>query len=422
MVLKAILVLILLASFFNTSPVFAWTTVSGLVQYGNSVNRDRLKLLENSQQIKLTGSNRYSVTGTYVIYNRGEVYTATFGLLFNQWQGESPSPACFGLQFFVDGNMVNYTEITKEIGLVNMDGKERRLLQSSTSWALISVSFPPASIVTITVKYINLLTTHAPGSNRGAFLAYNPQGLSYFPGLFHWGGNTRFSVEIVNMHIPFETNINVEQHWVTDIIFEHVDNYRPVFGNIDDFINWYHGIAFQSLSSTSQNILRTSEYLVNLQTLETDLMRIQRPNANTIRIDFTEKFLDNYFRSFVIDFNHWGNLPRAYVRLENEALNLGIKGASSEILLDFLESNSNISQRILAPYELIFLTGNQLRVIRNTFFARHGFIFISRELQDVFTMLGMFYQPNPNFHEGMLTVIDHANIAVIQRLEVLVRD
>jgi hypothetical protein len=56
--------------------------------------------------------------------------------------------------------------------------------------------------------------------------------------------------------------------------------------------------------------------------------------------------------------------------------------------------------------------------MRNAFYAQYGYIFDSKDLQNMFEDVSI-YTPNPDFHEDMLTEIDRANIETIRRLEEL---
>ena len=205
--------------------------------------------------------------------------------------------------------------------------------------------------------------------------------------LSYWKGKPKFSVEIINEYM---IDRSMEGYWISNISFGSID------GSLDS--------------------LKMNQYLLELQELQTNLMHIRRGNnGRVIRLDFTEEFMDNYSRRFTINFRFWTAELSAYISYNNTTM---------EIYLMFLENNNNISVRELYPYELIFLTNNQLRIIRNVFYARHGFIFKARDLQEIFERFWSFGQPepNPNFTEDMLTDIDRANITTIQRLEALAGD
>jgi hypothetical protein len=388
---KRKIIFLLCISFFSTSLVFSLTTVSSLVQYGSNIDREQLELLEDRQTVQFTGRVDFFTIGTYTIRNVGDDYQARLGVFFDALHDDASNVAS-DVQFFVDGRHVQHTEPK----LVQGFAMEGIMLMEfapgrNTAWVLIDVFFPENSTITIEVRY--RLRTDLPSYNRSLI----PNELEH---INHWGGTTVFSVEIIN---DFIHRNNLEYFWIYNIIFR-------------QFGDW--------------NIINTHEYLRSLQELETDLMRIQKPNSNTIKIEFTDYFMDNYQRSFFIRTKRWeystGNWP--YIML-SQTLNGHLEPNSSwEINLNFIDERTgdlgaytNITQRELGIYEFIFLTRNQLRVMRNAFFARHGFAFQSHDLQNIFETLWR-YQPNPNFHESMLTEIDRANIAIIQRLETLIGD
>jgi hypothetical protein len=383
------LILLMSALVINATSVLGLApqyTISGLVQYGENIDRERLELLEDRQIIRVTDSHylatNYLLTGTYTIRNRGDAYQATLGILFDEWQGGVPSPASTEIKFFVDGKEVRYTEIKTQNGVV-MGESEIKFQQNSTAWALINVLFPENSVIKIKIQYINCFDPY--GNGETSYFVYNSKSLSFFPELLYWKGPTKFSVEIINDYLSPN---NVEYYWISNIQLYHDRNF---------------------------NIINTNEYLLDIQRLKTDLLEIQKINENTFRIDFTEEFINNYNRSISIYFKTWTSERGAYIRYNYP---------NREIILTFLENNTNITQRELAQYELIFLTNNQLRIMRNAFYARHGYIFSSKEIRDMFDIFyysneRRFYEPNPNFHEGMLTDIDRANIEIIRRLEAL---
>ena len=385
------LILLMSALVINATSIFSLVpqyTISGLVQYGENIDRERLELLEDRQVIRVTDSHylaaNYFINGTYIIRNSGGEYRATLGILFDQWQGGVPSPASTEIKFFVDDKEVRYTEIKTQNGVV-MGESEIKFQQNSTAWALINVLFPENSVIKIQIQYINCFDPYMGGENSSCF-TYNSRSLSFFPELLYWKGSTKFSIEIINGHI---SGNNVEYFWIASVEFFHVKDSRNDVYTTNDIYSW--------------------RYLLDLQELETDLMKIQKVNGNTFRIEFTEEFMNNYYRSIAVVFSYWED--RGYITYDYR---------SKEIKL-FRGIDTNITQRELAPYELIFLTNNQLRIMRNAFYARHGYIFSSRELQEIFDSFypRKFSEPNPNFHEGMLTDIDRANIEIIRRLEAL---
>jgi hypothetical protein len=82
---------------------------------------------------------------------------------------------------------------------------------------------------------------------------------------------------------------------------------------------------------------------------------------------------------------------------------------------------ANLTKRRLYPYELFLLTVNQLRIMRNIFYAQYGYIFRTRDLEKAFTVdeAMIEYEPDPGFKESLLTDTDRANIQTIRHLEAL---
>jgi len=356
--------LVFIAVFFlNTALAFSIET-SGLLQYGENTDRHQLVLLENRKMVNLGGNYLHNpfVTGTYVIHNRGGEYASTLGVLFRGLRGvdDWPSPTEAGIQFTVNGIHILHTE---RIDIAKFVMGDRIVEQPAVinAWTLIDVVFPENSITTIQVWYRTAFSEGGLRSLRrdgSAWVLFNTfSEIDPFANMGYWRGPTKFSIEILND--PASGN-DIEGDWISSMVFFHAEDGGK---NID-----------------------TREYLQRLQSLETDLMSIQRLNGNTIRIGFTEKFMNNYRRGFAIETRSWTAELGAYISYFMP---------SGEIALGFLRNDvaANISQRVLAPYELIFLTNSQLRLVRNAFFARHGFAFQSSDLQRAFNHLWSFGLP-----------------------------
>jgi hypothetical protein len=185
--------------------------------------------------------------------------------------------------------------------------------------------------------------------------------------------------------IPF---LEVEREWIMDIVFTRSiqDVLRTQYGST--------GISFVSI-------------LAREGSLSNGYFTMQKTDGNTWEIEFTSRFVEENreMLPFEIVSEFWG-------WTDEDGLHFNLEEA-------------------ITPYKHIFITNRQLRVLRNAVFARHGFVFRDQGLERLFVTwhsfnlprfpdLGFRYQPNPNFHAGMLTDIDRANIAIIQRLEALV--
>jgi hypothetical protein len=351
-------------------------------------------LLEDREVIRFFEITDYEVTGIYTIRNSGSEYRATLGILLSAESTSNLHPEDVRLQFFVNNEKAGYTAIENDWS-VSYENEVIETPMTSTCWALIDVIFPVNSVTTIEVRYVNDLYygPRLEGARHSYSMSYNRDRWFHFPELLYWRGPTKFSVEVINDSRDSD-NESMEYCWISNIAFPSVaDNIRQI---------WY-----------VPNVLHSKEYLQGLNDLDTNLMKISKKNGNTFQIEFKEEYFENYLRSVIlfVDTRGRGGSPYFY-----------FDSYSDNIILDFFHENRNIpyrniSKRELAPYELIFLTNSQLRVMRNAFYAQYGYIFRSEEIQNI---IGL--SPNPNFHEGMLTATDRANIAIIQRLEALARD
>jgi hypothetical protein len=81
---------------------------------------------------------------------------------------------------------------------------------------------------------------------------------------------------------------------------------------------------------------------------------------------------------------------------------------------DYVISNS--STRVISKSELTNLTPWQLKVARNEIYARHGRIFVHKDLQCYFATKS-WYKEDPNFSESSLSTTENKNVATIQAYE-----
>ena len=70
----------------------------------------------------------------------------------------------------------------------------------------------------------------------------------------------------------------------------------------------------------------------------------------------------------------------------------------------------------LSAADLAGMDKAQLRLLRNAVYARHGRMFASADLQTLFGGQ-IWYRPNPDYSDDLLTETDKANIALIQEFE-----
>ena len=78
--------------------------------------------------------------------------------------------------------------------------------------------------------------------------------------------------------------------------------------------------------------------------------------------------------------------------------------------------SSTLSNRLLTENDLRGLSKQELRILRNEIFARHGYIFQTQEMKTYFQNQS-WYSPRYNNVNSMLTDIEQKNIAFIKRHE-----
>lgn len=72
--------------------------------------------------------------------------------------------------------------------------------------------------------------------------------------------------------------------------------------------------------------------------------------------------------------------------------------------------------KLLTVEELSTLSRRDLRILRNTIYARRGRPFES-EVVRAFFQTASWYKPSAGYHDGMLTEIDRKNIAIVRSVE-----
>jgi hypothetical protein len=208
--------------------------------------------------------------------------------------------------------------------------------------------------------------------------------------------SNRFEREIIFKGSPRFT-ATIGNHYMDRFRF------RPFF-EIEEY--WINDIFFNKLGEESfVSILEQKGSLTN------DLFSIRKINTNTWEIEFTKEFVDNHRSNltFEIEWGLWGFSGGGY------------PGRSRGLIFN--------SEEKITPYQYIFLTNRQLQVVRNAYYARHGYIFkdknMGRMMHENFDFPGfgnINYKENPNFKENMLTDTDRANIEIIKNLEALTKN
>jgi ACT domain-containing protein len=183
-----------------------------------------------------------------------------------------------------------------------------------------------------------------------------------------------------------------------------IDRHRPYF-EIERL--WINDIFFNRHTESFVSMLEQEGSLSNV------LFTIQKTNGNIWEIEFTKEFVDAHHSTlaFDIEFGEWGYIGGGYSPLWDN--NRGLVFNSEERI---------------TPYQYIFLTNRQLQVVRNAYYARHGYIFRDTALKRMYEGFSdrnfgnINYRENPNFSESLLTDTDRANIVIIQRLESMARN
>lgn len=137
-------------------------------------------------------------------------------------------------------------------------------------------------------------------------------------------------------------------------------------------------------------------------------------------LQIKRSFNDNNFWTFNIT-DHIFESDNVYIfvgltifDLSADATDIRVYGHNNTKTIYF--KDRNLSQEMIEQKELFYLSNNQLRLLRNAFYAIHGYYFKSQDLQNYFTKF-MWYKVNPNFSESDFNEIERKNIALIREME-----
>lgn len=79
-------------------------------------------------------------------------------------------------------------------------------------------------------------------------------------------------------------------------------------------------------------------------------------------------------------------------------------------------NDKDLKNEVLEMKDTFFLSNEQLRLLRNAFYAIHGYRFKSQVLQNYFTQCGR-YKPNSSFSEADFNETERKNIELIRQME-----
>ena len=141
--------------------------------------------------------------------------------------------------------------------------------------------------------------------------------------------------------------------------------------------------------------------------------------------------LDYQIKRFYTDNNYWTfDIKNHNFESENIYIFIGLTYFdlsldSSDIrIYNYKDTKSiyfkekNLNHEMVDVKELFYLSNNQLRLLRNAFYAIHDYIFNSKDL-DVFFSCFKWYKKNIKFSESDFNYIEQQNIAIIKEIETI---
>ena len=135
-------------------------------------------------------------------------------------------------------------------------------------------------------------------------------------------------------------------------------------------------------------------------------MNVERSDKKTTKWSFR---LPDYISS---ENNEYLKVSLLYYGLDTEDSHLYISHNGDTIYWN----NEDLMTKLIKQQDLFFLSNDQLRLLRNAFYAIHGYDFKSQDLKEYFSGFS-WYKPNPNFSESDFTEIEWKNIELIRQME-----
>jgi hypothetical protein len=368
--------MLLIPEFICTQEKYEYL-ISGLAKYdAQNPKYDQLILLDEKVFIKVNES--FEVTQEYVIQNPGENINLKAGIIvLDDVPYQSSEPVPRNIHFWIDDIECKFEiKLHEDIRTTQRDEQVRKV-----NWVLINIDFPKNSTKTIKLQYTNSNTLYLMETQGVLGILYNYPN-KYFSNYVNWGNSSHYSLIIEN---SFAKDF-IETYWVSDILF---------------------------YSNDDENTVKMSNFLRSMHSPQNEYFTINRKDENVFEIHFSDMFNFKYQHMLNLYIRRWGGELGAYCYFYESDLSLNSGDVS-------WHEEERISKRRLAPYELVFLTNKQLRLMRNAFYARHGYIFKDNALKKAFSMI-FGYRENHDFSESMLTDIDRANIVIIGELERIVQ-
>jgi len=149
----------------------------------------------------------------------------------------------------------------------------------------------------------------------------------------------------------------------------------------------------------------TVKEAVGINTTEADTTRIANVKADTTSVD------NNKITNNVENIQIQPNVEQNSGQISTSQVNTNANISSSVNNVSYL-----LSTRLLTEDDLRGMSKQQLRIMRNEIYARHGYIFKSQDLRDYFSAKD-WYHPQYSDVSSLLNTIEKRNVTFIQRHE-----
>jgi hypothetical protein len=353
--------------------LFAELFVSRLCEYPEEQYSRDIYIVSEDIYIDIAQNYGYTARYMYLVENKGEAINISLGFFLRPYpqSGEGfearPEIRYFKINDEIITPIITETGTVPDNSRVITDISFDRII---SGWIYIPIQFDKNEVVKIELSY-------ASNCNHGQY----GQGIYYesYPFLLKTADET-----VINMFI---TN-----NW-DDIYFTNFISKSNIFEN-----------SFNSFDELRRN-----------KVLSGDLYAISKLNENSWIITVSHNFVKRYtpFFGFILVFaKSWspsGLTP--YFSFTGNGVVIFPRNNSFDDVI-------NVSETPLDITVVIFMTKNQLRLLRNAFYARHHYPFRDKDLQSFFEYNSLgYYSADDNFNEALLTNIERMNIDMIKELE-----
>jgi hypothetical protein len=331
-----------------------------LQQFPRDMGNNNLIITQYDANIRITGNFENTINNTYVIRNEGEECAATIGIAFYTDRDDN-NFVPKAIKFFANGVLKTHRIEYNKLNIPAWPYDE--------CLVMIDVIFPHGEEVAIELSY----------QDSKWDVLMDKSGISFGSYESNWG-----SIAPLSMTIENDSNDEV---WISDIDMETLTGSN----------NFYFSVYRTLMASQHLNVFKFYKRYTASDPLFCDFIIV---NENKINILLTDSF--DRITKIITSYNR------------------GSIGTWRRFVL----SEEKIYSDKLSLHSLSLLTANQLRIVRNAIYAKYGYVFQDRNLQQLFETIPFRQIRNivsDVFDDSLITEVDRANIETIRQMEMIKR-